>query len=100
MAAALSLVLMIILRLLRLSSLLLLSSELVQSDYRRLASLSAVLPADDFEDDSFTAVLSEAAFLDEFPEDPFVAVLVEAPFVDDDTFADNASGAEPSLAEV
>ena len=91
---------MIILRLLRLSSLLLLSSELVQSDYRRLASLSAVLPVDDFEDDSFTAVLSEAAFLDEFPEDPFVAVLVEAPFVDDDTFADNASGAEPSLAEV
>ena len=62
-----------------------------------LASLSAVLPANDFEDDTFTAVLSAAAFLDDFPEDPFAAVLVEAPFVDD-AFDDNASGSEPSLA--
>ena len=64
---------------LRLSSSLPLPLDLAPSDYRySLAALSA----------------------DDFPEDTFAAVLVEDPFVDDDTFADNASGAEPSLAEV
>ena len=59
----------LLLLLLRLSSSRLLPSELVPLDNRcSIASLSAVLPADDFEDDTFTAVLSAATFWMIFPK--------------------------------